>query len=89
MNKLIIAIIRDDDNERVSAKLTAEDYRVTQIASTGGFLRSGRSTLLIGVEGERVPRALEVLRENCCADRGPQEKKATVFVLNVDEFTQL
>lgn len=89
MNKLIIAIIKDDDNERVSAKLTAEDFRVTQIASTGGFLRSGRSTLLIGVEDERVPRALEVLRENCTAARSLQEKKATVFVLNVDEFTQL
>ena len=47
MKKLIIAIIRDDDNENVSARLTAEDFRVTQIASTGGFLRSGRSTLLI------------------------------------------
>jgi len=89
MSKLIIAIIKDDDNERVSAKLTAEDFRVTQIASTGGFLRSGRSTLLIGVEDERVPWALEILRENCTAVRSSQEKKATVFVLNVDEFTQL
>ena len=89
MNKLIIAIIKDDDNERVSAKLTAEDFRVTQIASTGGFLRSGRSTLLIGVEHDRVPRALELLRENCTEARSPQEKKATVFVLNVEEFVQL
>ena len=89
MNKLIIAIIRDDDNERVSAKLTAEDFRVTQIASTGGFLRSGRSTLLIGVEHDRVPRALELLRENCTEAGSPQEKKATVFVLNVEEFVQL
>lgn len=89
MNKLIIAIIRDDDNERVSAKLTAEDFRVTQIASTGGFLRSGRSTLLIGVEHDRVPRALELLRENCTEARSLQEKKATVFVLNVEEFVQL
>ena len=89
MNKLIIAILRDDANERVSARLTAEDFSLPQIASTGGFLRSGRSTLLIGVEGERVPRALEILHENCTAARSPQEKKATVFVLNVDEFTQL
>ncbi len=89
MKKLIIAIIRDDDKERVSAKLTAEEFRVTQIASTGGFLRSGRSTLLIGVEEKCVPRALEVLRENCTPAHSPQEKKATVFVLNVDEFTQL
>jgi len=45
--------------------------------------------LLIGVEDDRVPRALEILRETCTAARSPQEKKATVFVLNVDEFTQL
>lgn len=89
MKKLIIAIIKDDDNERVSSKLTDEDFRVTQIASTGGFWRSGRSTLLIGVEDDRVPRALEILREGCSSARGPQEKKATVFVLNVEEFTQL
>ena len=89
MKKLIIAIIRDDDKERVSAKLTAEDFRVTQIASTGGFLRSGRSTLLIGVEESCVSRALEVLRENCTPAHSPGEKKATVFVLNVDDFTQL
>lgn len=89
MKKLIIAIIRDDDKERVSAKLTAKEFRVTQIASTGGFLRSGRSTLLIGVEEDCVPRGLEILRENCTPAHSPQEKKATVFVLNVDEFTQL
>jgi uncharacterized protein YaaQ len=89
MKKLIIAIIRDDDKERVSAKLTAEEFRVTQIASTGGFLRSGRSTLLIGVEERCVPRGLEILRENCTPAHSPEEKKATVFVLNVDEFTQL
>ena len=56
---------------------------------SGGFLRCGRSTLLIGVEEQCVPRALEVLRENCTEARSPQEKKATVFVLSVDEFTQL
>jgi len=67
MNKLIIAIIRDDDNERVSARLTAEDFRVTQIASTGGFLRSGRSTLLIGVEEARVSR-----RSKSCAKTAVQ-----------------
>ena len=46
--KLIIAIIHDEDNDRVSRMLTGENFRVTMIASTGGFLRSGRSTLLIG-----------------------------------------
>ena len=53
-----------DRNESVSRALTAEDYRVTLIASTGGFLRRGQSTLLIGVEDERVNHALEIIRDN-------------------------
>ena len=86
--KLIIAIIHDEDNDRVSRMLTGENFRVTMIASTGGFLRSGRSTLLIGVEDERLERALQILRENCVTDKDGKEKKAIVFVLNVEEFTQ-
>lgn len=87
--KLIIAIIKDEDNDRVSEKLTQENFRVTFIASTGGFLRSGRSTLLIGVEEDRIDRALEILRETCTAGKDQKESKATIFVLNVHEFIQL
>lgn len=87
--KLIIAIIRDEDNDRVSEKFTGEGFRVTFIASTGGFLRSGRSTLLIGVEEERISRAMEILRENCTTGKDGKERKATVFILNVHEFLQL
>ena len=86
--KLIIAIIHNEDNDRVSRMLTGENFRVTMIASTGGFLRSGRSTLLIGVEDERLERALQILRENCVTDKEGKEKKAIVFVLNVEEFIQ-
>ena len=87
--KLIIAIIRDEDTDSVSQYLTQESFRVTFIASTGGFLHSGRSTLLIGVEDERVERALEILRERCTPPSDPKQKRATVFVLNVLEFIQI
>ncbi|MDY6872762.1 MAG: cyclic-di-AMP receptor [Chloroflexota bacterium] len=87
--KLIIAIIKDEDNDNVSKALTKEDFRVTFIASTGGFLRSGRSTLLIGVEDEQVPRALELIRKNAKKPGKSGEKRATIFVLKVDRFTQL
>jgi uncharacterized protein YaaQ len=87
--KLIIAIIQDADNDRVSAALTNEKFRVTFIASTGGFLRSGRSTLLIGTDETRVARALEIIREVSTAPKNENEKRATIFVLNVQEFTQL
>ncbi len=89
MMKLIIAIIRDEDNDLVSRTLTQESFRVTFIASTGGFLRSGRSTLLIGVEDERVQAALKIIRECCTIPTDKKQKKATIFVLNVAEFIQM
>lgn len=87
--KLIIAIIKDEDNDRVSNKLTDSGFRVTFIASTGGFLRSGRSTLLIGVDEEKVEQALMILRENCTPSKDEKERRATVFVVKVDQFVQL
>ncbi len=87
--KLIIAIIKDEDNDAVSKALTEKAFRVTFIASTGGFLRSGRSTLLVGVEDEQVQTALEVIRKSCKAHDPSKEKRATIFVLKVDQFTQL
>ena len=87
--KLIIAIIKDEDNDSVSKALTKEDFRVTLIASTGGFLRSGRSTLLIGVDDDQVETALAVIRKSCQKPEKPDEKRATIFVLKVDKFTQI
>lgn len=87
--KLIIAIINDQDTENVSDHLNRENFRVTCIASTGSFLRSGRSTLLIGTDEMRVPRAVEILRENASQPKDPRHHKATVFVVDVKEFIQV
>jgi len=84
-----MAIIKDGDNERVSKRLTDEKFRVTFIASTGGFFRSGRSTLIIGVDPERVQRALDIIKESTTPSENEKEKQATVFVLDVDEYRQL
>jgi uncharacterized protein YaaQ len=83
--KLIIAIIRDNDNDAISHALTSNDLRVTQIASTGGFLRRGHSTLLIGVEDEQVDQALKLIRENSKSGEN-EEKRGVIFVLKVDQF---
>jgi len=87
--KLIIAIIKDEDNDTVSRALTKEEFRVTFIASTGGFLRSGRSTLLIGVDDDQVSTALDLIRKSCRKPDQSEQKRATIFVLKVDQFTQL
>lgn len=87
--KLIIAIIRDHDTDAVSRALTSDNLRVTLIASTGGFLHRGSSTLLIGVEDGEVEKALKIIRETCSQVTEPNVKRATIFVLKVDEYIHL
>lgn len=48
--KLIMATVQDQDADYVVSKLTEGGYRLTQIGSTGGFLRQGNTTLLAGVD---------------------------------------
>ena len=59
--KLIIAIMSNDDSPAVSSALTKENYSVTRLATTGGFLRAGNTTLLVGCEDDRVDHAIEVI----------------------------
>lgn len=82
--KLIITIFPDSFTDAVSVALTANKFRVTQIASTGGFLRKGNSTLLIGVEDEQVQDALKVVKNNI--DLTNSGQKGVAFVINVDEY---
>lgn len=87
--RLIIAILRDADGEEVLKALLDADFRVTRIASTGGFLRRGNSTLLIGVEKEQVETAVQLVRDHSAPAIDPGLKRATIFVLKVDQFEQL
>ena len=87
--RLIIAILRDADGEEVLQALLDADFRVTRIASTGGFLRRGNSTLIIGAEKERIETAIQLIRDHSAPAIDPGFKRATVFVLKVDQFEQL
>lgn len=86
--KLIIAIVRDVDADPVTQALTDASFRVTRTASTGGLLRRGVTTLLIGVEDERVGAAIEELKLRCSAV-AEGEKRATVFVVPVERYEQV
>lgn len=63
--KLIIAIVQDQDVPSLLDDLTEHEYGVTKLASTGGFLKSGNTTLLIGVEDEKVEHVLNIIEVNC------------------------
>ncbi|MDR2514659.1 MAG: cyclic-di-AMP receptor [Christensenellaceae bacterium] len=63
--KLIIAIVQDEDATRLVSSLMNEGYSVTKLATTGGFLRAGNTTLLLGVDDEKFQGALDVIEKIC------------------------
>lgn len=108
--KLIIAIVQDEDASRLINALMSDGYRVTKLATTGGFLRSGNTTLLIGVEDDKLQNALGIVEKICKSRKQiatspspisgttgvyvpyPIEVTvggATIFVLDVEQFTKI
>jgi uncharacterized protein YaaQ len=39
--------------------------RATRVASSGGYLRNANATVFIGIEDERLPRCLDIVRRAC------------------------
>lgn len=63
--KLLVCIVQDNDVNALMEELVENEYRVTKLSSTGGFLKSGNTTLFLGVEEEDVDKALEIIKRNC------------------------
>jgi uncharacterized protein YaaQ len=83
--KVIIAVIRDIDEDRVINKLVSNGYRVTRMSSTGGFLRRGNATLMIGADEEQLSTVQNQIEE-ACSEPDPGQNRAVLFVLNVRDF---
>lgn len=62
---LVLAIVGTDEASPLTAALAARGLQSTRLASTGGFLREGNATLLIGCAEERVEEVLVVIRRIC------------------------
>ncbi len=86
--KLIIAIVHDIDAGAVIDKLVTHGHRVTRVASTGGFLRRGNVTLLIGAEEPQVQPVIDMLRDTCSPPE-PDQYRATIFVVDASHFEQV
>ena len=108
--KLIIAIVQDEDSSRLISNLMNEGFGVTKLATTGGFLRSGNTTLLVGVDDNKFDGAMAVIEKVCKSRKQiatspspisgttgvyvpyPIEVTvggATIFVLDVEQFTKI
>lgn len=62
--KMITAIINSNDSDAVCSGLHEGGFYFTKMSTTGGFLRSGNTTLLMGTEDDRVSQALDIIRAN-------------------------
>ena len=63
--KLILAIVNNDDSATAASALTEEGFFVTKLSTTGGFLRSGNTTLLLGVDDQKFDAAMGVIEKVC------------------------
>jgi uncharacterized protein YaaQ len=70
--KLVLAIVSNDDASNVSAALTKDNFSVTRLATTGGFLRAGNTTLIVGCEDNLVERVIDLI--------GQESKRRTEIV---------
>jgi len=42
-----------------------EGFGVTKLATTGGFLRAGNTTLIVGVDVNKLPEAMAIIEKIC------------------------
>jgi uncharacterized protein YaaQ len=72
--KLVMAVVSNDDANNVIKTLIQSDFFVTKLATTGGFLKSGNTTIIIGVQDERLDECIELISD--------QSKQRTKLVPN-------
>lgn len=62
--KMIIAIVQDDDEAVLNQSFQDNKIQATKLSTTGGFLRSGNTTFMIGIEDNQVAKVLELIKES-------------------------
>lgn len=79
---MIVAIVQDEDAGHLVDEMTEHGLRVTKLATTGGFLRAGNTTLLSGVEDDEVDMTLSLIEKTC---RSRETMTAVAPVLTGEE----
>ena len=89
MMKMIVAIITEADAENTIEVLHQRQFQVTRIDSSGGFLREGNSTLIIGCPEKDIDSVMELIRNHSAPSVHPLKRSATILVLDVEHFEQI
>ena len=85
--KLIIAIVQDEDSSRLLSRLMQSGFSATKLATTGGFLKAGNTTLLLGVEEERIQDAVAIIESVCKSRKQITTAPATLTGMAHGEYT--
>ena len=56
--KMVLAIINYDDSQDVISSLMKAGFSITKLATTGGFLKAGNVTILIGLDESKLDECL-------------------------------
>jgi uncharacterized protein YaaQ len=67
--KLVIAIVHNEDAGTLVDALLEKEYRATKLHSSGGFLKQGNATILVGVDDEQVQAVLDIISASCHSRR--------------------
>jgi uncharacterized protein YaaQ len=89
--KLMICIADRRYGSKMVQYLSKKGYRVTKLASTGGFLKEGNDTLLIGVSNQDIKQLQEEMRKSVehmepPKKRNSQDKRYTSFLIDGQNF---
>ena len=60
--KLLFAVVQNEDSKKLIRALNAAGLMVTRIATTGGFMQGGNTTVMMGLDEERLDEALEIIK---------------------------
>ncbi len=63
--KLVVSIVNGDDEHDLTDALKKAGFQSTKISTTGGFLRAGNVTILIGVDDDKLNAVIGLIRDNC------------------------
>ncbi len=62
--KLVLVIVSNRDLSKILAATSAEGFFSTKVSTAGQFLEGGHTTILFGVDDEKVDFLFDVLKSN-------------------------
>lgn len=89
--KMMIAIVQDKFIDEIMNRFYDEGVYVTKISSSGGFFKSGNSTLLLGCEESDIEKVYSIFKKITKEEHIETEKGefdvsgATIFVVDVED----